>query len=89
MSWNYRVVRRCVRYRDHEETFEAVHEAYYEDGHEREMPHSIAREPAAPIAETPDELRDMHRLMLLAFDETPLDWDNFPASKISHLRQRA
>ena len=89
MSWNYRVVRRSVRYRDYEESFSAVHEAYYEDGRECDLPHAISCEPAAPMAETVDELREMHRLMLLAFDEPQLDWNDFPSSKASRLRYRS
>ena len=89
MSWNYRVVKQTVRYASHEEAFYGVHEAYYEDGHEREMPHSITREAVAPMAESPDELREMQRLILFAFDEPALEWNDFPDTHAGHLHRRS
>jgi hypothetical protein len=77
MSWNYRVVKRTLKpgTADEEVQF-GIHSAYYH--HETDLaPHSISADPAAVVAETPEELRQEVAKMMVAFGKPTLTHEAF------------
>lgn len=80
-SWNYRVVRKSSKYQNSEIGEERVdysygiHEAYYDDNRHVGM---ITESPVEPFGETIEELRHCWLIMVEAFGQPILDFDQIP-----------
>ena len=73
MSWNHRIVKRSYTNPKWDDTY-SIHEAHYdEDG----PAHSITEEAIVPSGETPEELKEELEMMLKAFDEPILNYEDF------------
>ena len=79
--WNYRVVRKKHTWNDPTQNTEredysyAIHEAYYDDNG---YVGAITQEPVAPYGDTVEELRHSWVMMVEAFGQPILDYENIP-----------
>ncbi len=79
--WNYRVVRKKHTWHDPTQNTEqenysyAIHEAYYDDNG---YVGAITQEPVAPYGDTVEELRHSWVMMVEAFGQPILDYENIP-----------
>jgi hypothetical protein len=73
MTWNYRVVHRCVcgPLGDFADVY-AIHEVYYRDDG---TPYAVSNDPDPMLGETLEELRTARLMMSRAFREPVLEYD--------------
>ena len=75
MSWNHRVVRRTVNYKNIEHVYYSIHEVYYDpDG----SIYGWVAEPAQPYGETLEELEDDLKLIQSAVNLPVIDEEDLP-----------
>ena len=69
MTWNYRLVRKGLRYQ--------IHEAYYD---ELGRVHSLSTEPIYPAGDTVQEVEAHLKLLIEALQKEPIDFDSVCAN---------
>jgi len=76
MSWNYRVVKKTGISRCGE-TWDSfgIHEVYYDEG--KDEPRLVTTDPVAVEGDDVDDLREVYRMMKVAFNQPVLNYEDF------------
>lgn len=77
MPWNYRVVRTVTKTPLGIEDTYQVHEVYYDDPKQPDLPTACGKQASVPIGEDIAELKRVFEMQQLAFDLPILDMEHF------------
>lgn len=76
MYWNHRVMRTVD---DQGDVTYGIHEVYY---NAKDEPEGWTQDPVPLMADTEEDLRDLHEIMSMAFTKSPLDKKGNPINNV-------